>query len=259
MATNRNLRAALLDRLKVTPQRLSQRVKQVKLERGPMSTEDATYVIAHEQAMDLTKYLDPLTVDRVRGLVARAAQETGPASAKKRYARRPGSPVVRIEPDVPEVDALLSTTLAGDARRMAAIYPKYYVLENSIRVVIMRVLETKYGNRWWRTRVPQPVQDRVTGRKQQESNRPWHGKRGQHEIFYSDFGDLSKIITRNWDEFRTFFPSQAWISQRLEDLEHPRNVMAHHNALSPEDEQRINLYFSDWASLVQSRRDQIPP
>jgi len=42
MPTNRELRTVLLKKLGVTPQRLSQRVAQVKRLYGPMSTEDGT-------------------------------------------------------------------------------------------------------------------------------------------------------------------------------------------------------------------------
>jgi hypothetical protein len=141
---------------------------------------------------------------------------------------------------------------------MANLYPVYYVLENSLRVVIMRVLENKYGKDWWYSRAPNPAKQRVDERKRDEENKPWHGKRGQHEIFYTDFGHLRSIIERNWEDFKEFFPTRAWITQKLEELETPRNIVAHHTPVSDTDLRRIEVYFKDWTALVKSRRRLIP-
>jgi hypothetical protein len=230
----------------------------MKADHGPMSTQEATYVIAHQAGLDLTKYLDPDGVNRVRDLIPKGPQETTSAPIKKTSRNTKRCTVVRIEPNIPQVDALLSTTLAEDAKKMALVYPKYYVLENSVRVVIKRILEKTHGKNWWKLKVANPVQVKVTERMQNEAKQPWHGKRGQHEIFYSDFGHLKKIIAHNWDDFEAIFPSQAWIFQRLDELEHPRNVMAHHNPLSSQDLKRIDLYFSDWLALLKSKRGLIP-
>jgi hypothetical protein len=258
MAIKRDLRTVLLQGLGVTPQRLSQRVKKMKKDHGPMSTEDATYVIAHQEGIDLTKYLGPDTVNRIRILIPKGSESTASGSMRKKSNNAKRCTVVRMEANIPQVDALLSTTLAEDAKRMAVVYPKYYVLENSIRVVIKRILEKTHGENWWKLSVANPVQVTVSGRIQKEAEQPWHGKRGQHEIYYSDFGDLKKIISKNWDDFKAIFPSQSWISQKLDELEHPRNVMAHHNPLSSADLKRIDLYFSDWIALLKSKRNLIP-
>ena len=61
----------------------------------------------------------------------------------------------------------------------------------------------------------------------------------------------------NWDDFKCIFPSQAWISQKLKELEHPRNVLAHHNPLGPEDTQRIIYIFPDWTKLLELKKDLI--
>jgi len=258
MVTNRDVKSALLRKLGVTPQRLSQRVKKIKDGHGPMSTEDATYVIAHQQGLDLTKHLDPPVVDRVRSLVPKEQAKPSSAPAKKPVNHRKAPALIKIDPSLPRADALLSTTLASDAKKMADVYAKYYVLENSIRVVIKRILGKAHGKQWWQTKVGNDLRRKVADRMKKENQQPWHGKRGQHEIFYSDFGDLKRIVTKNWKDFKKLFPSQPWITQRLDELEHPRNVMAHHNPVSKDDLQRIDLYFNDWIALIDRRRALIP-
>lgn len=249
----------MLQKLGVSPQRLSQRVAQVKRLYGPMSTEDGTYTLAHQEGLDITKYLDQATVDRVRGLLPKpaTAATTGPPPSKRLRAES-SSRAVRIAPSLELVDAMLPLAVAEDAQRMATIYPKLYTLENSLRNVIIRVLRAKHGKNWWIDCAPVGVQKKVTERKGKEKQKPWHGKRSTDAIYYSDFGDLRSLITSNWTEFESIFPTQAWIVQRLNDLEPPRNIIAHNNPLSKNEETRIDLYFNDWIALLNDRKDFIP-
>lgn len=259
MATNSRLRADLLEKLGVSQQRLSQRVAQVKRLYGPMSTEDGTYVLAHQQGLDLTKYLDVPTVDRVRGLLPKEAGQTTPAPVPRRQTtKKAATRAVRIAPGMEVVDAMLPASVAEAAKKMADVYPKFYVFENSLRNVIKRVLSAKYGKNWWATRSPTDVQNRVKDRKGKETKMPWHGARATHEIYYSDFGDLRKLIESNWNDFKGIIPTQQWITQKLIELEPPRNVIAHNNLLSAKDRMRIDLYSDDWIALLNDRKDLIP-
>ena len=257
MATNRELRSDLLKKLGVTPQRLSQLVAQVKRLYGPMTTEEGTYVLAHQRGMDITRYLDPPMVDRIRGMVPAGVPAAAASLATGRMPAARTRPV-RIAPKLEVVNAMLPASVGADAARMADVYPKMYVLENSLRTVISRVLRSRHGKDWWASCAPTDVKNKVRDRKADEARRPWHGKRGSHEIYYSDFGDLRKLIIQNWSEFAGIFPSQPWITQKLEELEPPRNVVAHNNPLSEKDAKRIEVYSDDWIALINDRRAMIP-
>ena len=249
MPINPRLKSRLLGHLGCSGSALSHRVRVLK-NKMPLTTEQAVLVIAHKERIDISKYADAQTIDTVRSLLQQQEPSRGSIDNKKR-AMTKKSVLFKISPDLPQVDAMLSTTIAKDLERMANIYPKLYVLENSLRIVIKRVLEKKYGKDWWDHCVKKEVKDLVDERKKRERTTPWHGKRGQHEIFYSDFPDLKTIISRNWDSFKEIFPTQPWIFQRLEELEHPRNVVAHNNPVSAEDMTRIVLYFSDWTKQLE--------
>lgn len=257
MATNKKLKDDLLNHLKVTPQRLSQKIKKVKKDHGPMSTTDATYVIAHDEEFDLTKYLEEHVIDRIRSLLPKTKDlKSFSASSKKNKQKSSKKIIIELKLDsklIKKFDVLLSTTQVEDTQKMAMLYPKYYIFENSIRMLIKSFLSKKHGKNWWRKSIPKSVRENVKNRKEKESKKPWHGKRGQHEIFYSDFCDLKNMIIANWNEFKHIFPDQAWITQKLKELEHPRNVLAHHNPVSATDQKRIELYLHDWITLVESK------
>jgi hypothetical protein len=256
--TNRELRRLLLKKLAVSPQRLSQRVAQVKRLYGPMSTEDGTYVLAHQEGIDLTRHLDQSTVDRVRHMLPTGAVPTTGGQHRKSRPTSASTRPVRIAPSLELVNAMLPASVVADASRMANVYPKLYIFENSIRNVIVRVLRAKYGTNWWSNRAPTSVQKSVAERKAKEAKTPWHGKRGTHEIYYANFGDLRDIITKNWVNFEPIFLKQPWITQRLEELEPPRNIVAHSNPLSKQEENRVDLYFNDWIALLNDRKAMVP-
>ena len=54
---NQKLRQALLAKLKVSPQRVSQRTKALK-NRVPMSTEEAWHVLAYMEGIDISRLVD---------------------------------------------------------------------------------------------------------------------------------------------------------------------------------------------------------
>ena len=141
---------------------------------------------------------------------------------------------------------------------MAELYPKMYVFENSIRTVINRMMTAKHGPDWWSKRVSTGVKNKVQGRKEKEAKAPWHGTRGTHDIYYSDFADLKDILVKNWAEFEGMFPNQAWITVKLEELEPARNTLAHHNPVPTKEQTRFDVYFDDWAKLIGAKKDQIP-
>jgi Swt1-like HEPN len=262
VATNRQLRADLLKQLgNVTPQRLSQLVGEIKRDHGPMNTEDATYVLAHMRGLDLTKYLDKEVVDRLRGMIPRgqpARTPTKAAPADPVNGRGAPARLIKAGSTAPAVDLLLSPTVAGEAAAMADLYPKMYLLENSIRSLINRVMTASHGAGWWATHAPTDVQKTVKGRKDKEDKVPWHGKRGAHEIYYSDFSDLRNIITKNWTDFQPIIPKQQWIAQWLEELEPARNTLAHNNPVAANEKKRLEVFFDDWVAFIKANGASIP-
>ena len=142
---------------------------------------------------------------------------------------------------------LLPPILARNSIKMAEkVYPLIYVLENSLRHLILSKMNAKYGSTWWDSNVPSKIRATVEQRKTLEGKNRWHSIRGAHEIFYTDFGDLVSIIDTNWDIFKDLFPSQKWIESKLDEIELSRNIIAHNNLLPDREIKRIKLYFGDF-------------
>ena len=269
MPVDRRLRVDLANKVGISESRLYAHAAKMNADHGPMGTDDAMYVLAQLNGLNLTKYIDDRDiVDRVRVIVDRVRAAL-PRDAVARRPARPPAPTTTARSRTPvnrtitcqdllDFPLLLPKSVEDDAERMSNLYLRMYLLENSIRNVIVRVLAAKYGKGWWALCAPTDVRNKVQDRKAREAKVPWHGQRGSQEIYYSDFGDLRKIIESKWDDFKPILPSRPWITQKLEELEPARNILAHHNPVPANEQKRLELYYDDWAAMIKDRGGAIP-
>jgi Swt1-like HEPN len=143
-----------------------------------------------------------------------------------------------------------SQELRGKAMKALPVYLGFFCLENAIRELIAERLTENHGSDWWDTCASQPIKNSVSSRQIKEGKNRWHIRRGDHEVYYTDFGDLKLLIQNNWADFQDLFPDQNWIAARLDELEASRNIIAHSNILEDREIDRIRLYLDDWQRQV---------
>ncbi|MCX6120102.1 MAG: Swt1 family HEPN domain-containing protein [Ignavibacteriales bacterium] len=239
---NKSLRRELLSRLKVTQQALSFRAKKIKDKFGPMTTEEAVYVIAHKEGLDLSRYLKLDQLDRVRALVPKDMPAPRQVSPK----RQPGS--VKAKYAFPLVP--LSTI----SRAMAIgqeTYPQVVVLETSIRTLIESILK-KINVNWWPDLIDPDVVKSVNRIKKKEANYPYRERRGKKDILYCNFADLKTIIDYQYPHFKFIIVDQAWFDAKMNEIYMARNNLAHSVLLSKDDISRIALFYRDWSRLLKT-------
>ena len=156
---------------------------------------------------------------------------------------------------------ILSEKVLKEAKYMAEkVYPLLYVFENSAREMIIRVMRNSYGDNWWDidTKVSTDIRNTVKDRIAKEDRNPWHGRRGAHPIYYTDLEHLGQIVKNNWPLFKLILPTQEWFLQRVKEISHSRNPVAHMNPLSKEDVDRIKVYTKDWEKQIAQKKSAIP-
>jgi Swt1-like HEPN len=271
MATNRALRTALLKKLGISKQTLSARV-QKKISELPMSTTEATYVIAHDVGVKIHQYLSGDEVEKVRMLQAQLRH----AGASPSHARAPavngagrrsavsGPREIRFSNKIKVSSTMLSATKLSEAREMAALYPILYVLENSMREVVKRVMRAAFGDDWWETQLVagklKNVHGTAASRMKTESSQRWHQRRGSHPIDYIGIDDLGDIVLGKQS---TFFPNVLatdadWFRHFMKELEPSRNVLCHMNPLSPTNARDLMTKLERWEALVKAAGPAIP-
>lgn len=262
--TNRQLRKALLQKLGITPQAVSQRVQKFKKQYA-MTTEDATYVIAQQEGIILSKYLDKAAIDRVRGLlqhisspiqaspsITRVSRKTKGESAKEER-------VIVIGKEFKGTDPILPRKKISEASEMAVIYPLIYILENSIREVIDRVMISQHGDNWWDSEAPKGLRDIVAGRMADEKKNSWHQRRGDRPIDYLDLNQLPALMRKIEKEVVSdIIPSLEWFTQFIEEVYKSRCVICHMNPLHKDNIQALKVRLTQWQKQISAKKNLIP-
>ncbi|MGA7195126.1 MAG: Swt1 family HEPN domain-containing protein [Anaerolineales bacterium] len=257
----------LAKELNISRQAVEQRRDKIIVNYGPMSELEAYGVIGHTEKKDVAKLLglDSETLSRVRDICFRIQSDgsektTSKSVSKNNKASKNTTKVIRIGGNANFKDPLLSQSILNGAKEMTDIYATLYVFENSVRDVISRVMAKKFGKEWWNklnaTRALKMRQD-VKGRMTQEEKNSWHGKRGSHPIDYTDIANLIDIFDEYWSDFKPFFPTLKWVETRISEISMSRNIVDHHNPLNPNDQKRVQVYFTDWCNQIASVKDQL--
>jgi hypothetical protein len=244
---NPTVRRLVLGRLKISKQALSQRARRVKDAYGPMTTDEAVYILAHLEGIDLSRYLPLAIVDRVRALVPRQAISSlsGPPKLSSKKVERKKPKHRHFYPLIPNAEVRVADNLGKD------VYPQVFVLENSIRNLIIDRL-SKIDRNWWDKFAPQDVRDTVARTIIKEKRYPYRDARGRHPIFYSNFADLKKIIVANQATFSDAIIDIEWFKAKMDEVYMARNGLAHCISLSRDDISRILLFNRDWARMLNS-------
>lgn len=229
--------------------------------RAQTKTEDGIYLLAAQSGVNLNKYLPPEKVNQIRQLLFQLNQQAQPFQPVKSSVKKtiPKMISVTIGKTFKLKDSLLTEKVLTEAKEMAEeVYPLLYVFENSVREVIIRIMQKSHGENWWESKVSKDIKEEVQKREAREDKNPWHGKRGVHPIYYTDLEHLGRIVQSNWTDFKDILPTQQWLMQRLDEISHSRNPVAHMNPLSRHDIQRIQVYFRDWEKHIAAKRVLMP-
>lgn len=135
---------------------------------------------------------------------------------------------------------------------MAKHYALFYSLEKSIRTLVAEALETaEKSAEWWpSSRVPLVVKNEVSSRIQKELD-AGVTRRSMDELDYTTFGELSVIISANWDVFGSLFSSKKAVEKVMASLNALRNPIAHCSPLAEDEQLRLQLTVRDWFRLME--------
>ena len=137
-----------------------------------------------------------------------------------------------------------------EAARMSGHYEVFYCLETSIRKLITATLRDADGANWWQTgRIQEQIQKDVAAVVKREID-SGVSQRSENEIDYTTFGQLSVIITDNWDLFGTIFSSQKAVRRVMTSLNLLRGPIAHCCPMEDDEVDRLRLAVKDWFRMM---------
>jgi hypothetical protein len=112
-------------------------------------------------------------------------------------------------------------------------------------------MEDQLGAAWWNSgKVPAQIMSEVQKRIQREAD-AGVTRRSADPLDYTTFGELSGIITANWDIFGAIFSSQKAVEKVMSSLNSLRGSIAHCSPLAPDEVLRLRLTLRDWFRLME--------
>lgn len=142
-------------------------------------------------------------------------------------------------------DFPLPNDILTKGTEMADVYLYLYAVENYLRLFIERVASEAHGQEFFsKLKIPNGVKSKITVRKEAEAKNDWISVRGGSDLFYLDFKELGDVISNNWDLFTPYFPDQAWIIVKVNELASCRNLVAHNSYLEQHEKDIIKVDFT---------------
>lgn len=143
----------------------------------------------------------------------------------------------------------LPPELAKETYKMTEAYVLLFYLENQLRIFIKEKMEEVYGDDWWK-KVPVHIRKECKKRKEREKGSLWHEVKESHLLWYTTFDELQRIIQTNWEVFKEYFKDQHAIIGRLNELEIPRNTIAHNRVLEDTELERLRIFSRDILKVI---------
>jgi hypothetical protein len=141
-------------------------------------------------------------------------------------------------------------SVRAEAAEMSQHYELFYCLEQSIRKLIAETLQDAAGSDWWNSgKIPPEIHKEVATRVQRDAESGMT-VRSEALIDYTNFGELSVIITSNWDFFKTVLRNQRAVTRVMNSLNLLRGPIAHCCPISEDEIERLNLSVKDWFRMI---------
>lgn len=137
----------------------------------------------------------------------------------------------------------------AEAKQMARHYEVFYCLEKSIRSLIVQLMQEKYGENWWDTKVNPAIVTNVEANIKREEESGFT-QRSENKLDYTTFGELSQIVTGNWDAFSDLFKNQRAFQKIMTNLNLLRGPIAHCSPLAEDESIRLEITVKDWFRLM---------
>jgi len=172
------------------------------------------------------------------------------AALEKKFGLDLGQKSASVARDPVEYYPQFEESVRLEAAEMSRHYELFYCLENAIRKLVSETLTESEGVNWWDSgKIPPSIVQDVKGRVQKELD-SGITRRSDDPIDYTTFGELSVIITSNWQLFGTIFSSRRAVEKIMCSLNLLRGPIAHCCPISEDEVIRLRLAVRDWFRII---------
>lgn len=141
----------------------------------------------------------------------------------------------------------------AEANKNGSAYPYIYILENSLRDLLLDIFGKDTG--WWNDNkiVPKKVKEYSDHVKEAEKKHDWLPARGKHPIFYVGLNELCKIIEKNYSQhFKNIFTDKGNLRTWVNECIPIRNKIAHNVKISNIEKQNLEIRTEYICTLIKN-------
>lgn len=157
--------------------------------------------------------------------------------------------------DIKKSKYLPESEFSSEASKNANVYPYVYILENSLRKLILEKFDKQ--DNWWADKVlvSNDIRSYAEKVKGAESKYPWMPKRAKHPIYYIGLEQLFKIIIRNWGKyFKNVFSDLGDLRTWGRESVPIRHLIAHNIATRKLDKDNIKIKTDYVLNCIKNSR-----
>ena len=250
-----NLRQKLKDKKSWADRTIDNNVEKAAHEHT-LTTREALFVLARENGIRYQPDFRRLSAEEQNRVTSTTIKKMPPTKTTLRRNSIGKNKIIMLSTPLGSIrEPYLPQLIMEQAKVMSeTVYPHLYILENSIRTFIDRVMTKNTGKDWWTSDMSskslQEIVKAVEERMQKEAKNYWHSRRSAHPLYYTDFSHLIKILKSKNAIFNPYFKDMpgklSGFINKMEELQPSRNVSSHHNPLTDHDKNRVYGYLIDW-------------
>lgn len=209
----------------------------IKQENHGLTQSAATYVYAKSKGINVYQQLN----DADKQSLTHLQKAPKPDSSE--------SPTRKIK--TKKISLPYAGKFMNPANNNAEIYPYVFILENSLRELIIKKLSG--AGDWWNNKkiVKEDIKEYSKRIQDAEKKYKWIGKRGNHPIYYVTLEHLGKIIEMNFNpHFKGLFnlpDFKTWINECVPI----RNLVAHNIPAQKEERDNIRIKAKYICNLIK--------
>lgn len=223
--------------VKITSQAIRNEISKIRADNPGVTLNAAASAFAKRRGIRVMKYLSEDDRKSLQYLKETNQLKKPTGKSKK----------VRVKLATPSY----GSAFVSDANKNASIYPYVYILENSLRKLIIDTFSIEQD--WWSKMVSGDVQGYAKRIQEAEKKHDWLPKRGNHPIYYIGLNELFKIISKNYNAyFKKIFTDQGNLRTWINECVPIRNLLAHNVKVNNEERQNLIIRTKYICTLIDN-------
>jgi hypothetical protein len=139
--------------------------------------------------------------------------------------------------------------LVREATAASEPYRLFFVFENYLRDLIVKILSKDGAEDWW-VKIPPDVQKEMNENAETEEIKGWMALGSRDKSALMTYPQMLRVIDENWKKYFIDLLRDKALIQEARHITHLRNTTCHMSMISQEEIERVKQVMRDWFRIV---------